>query len=411
MRELSDSTAESRPAGRSLWRDFNASAAWAGVTAFIWYAFGAVPLQIAVADKLGLAPAPTSSWIFIVWSTGAVASVLLSLTYRQPIPITWSIPGLVYLGTLAGRFEFAEIAGANVLAGLLLIGLGLTGVGGRIMALLPLPLAMGMFAGSILGDLTRVVRVTVEDALIAGAAVAGYAIGRVIASPRLPPVGVAVVAGAVAVVVAQRMSPAPVAWAPPSVTVPEMAFSLPAFVAISVPMVVLALALGNVQGLGFLIGQGYPVPVDRVTVVVGLNSVVNALFGGHTAIVARTGTAILASREAGPLGGRYWANLIAAPLTVLIAIAATPVASLIGVLPSSYIVALGGLAILASFQDAMERTFTGGLRFGALVAFLVAATPFSLLGITSAFWGLVAGFVGSLLTERSELVAHWRQPK
>lgn len=411
MRELSDSTAESRPAGRSLWRDFNASAAWAGVTAFIWYAFGAVPLQIAVADKLGLAPAPTSSWIFIVWSTGAVASVLLSLTYRQPIPITWSIPGLVYLGTLAGRFEFAEIAGANVLAGLLLIGLGLTGVGGRIMALLPLPLAMGMFAGSILGDLTRVVRVTVEDALIAGAAVAGYAIGRVIASPRLPPVGMAVVAGAVAVVVAQRMSPAPVAWAPPSVTVPEMAFSLPAFVAISVPMVVLALALGNVQGLGFLIGQGYPVPVDRVTVVVGLNSVVNALFGGHTAIVARTGTAILASREAGPLGGRYWANLIAAPLTVLIAIAATPVASLIGVLPSSYIVALGGLAILASFQDAMERTFTGGLRFGALVAFLVAATPFSLLGITSAFWGLVAGFVGSLLTERSELVAHWRQPK
>lgn len=303
MRELSDSTAESRPAGRSLWRDFNASAAWAGVTAFIWYAFGAVPLQIAVADKLGLAPAPTSSWIFIVWSTGAVASVLLSLTYRQPIPITWSIPGLVYLGTLAGRFEFAEIAGANVLAGLLLIGLGLTGVGGRIMALLPLPLAMGMFAGSILGDLTRVVRVTVEDALIAGAAVAGYAIGRVIASPRLPPVGVAVVAGAVAVVVAQRMSPAPVAWAPPSVTVPEMAFSLPAFVAISVPMVVLALALGNVQGLGFLIGQGYPVSVDRVTVVVGLNSVVNALFGGHTAIVARTGTAILASREAGPARG------------------------------------------------------------------------------------------------------------
>lgn len=408
MRELNDSTAQPRAAGRSLWRDFNASAAWAGVTAFIWYAFGAVPLQIAVADKLGLAPALTSSWIFIVWSSGAVASVLLSLAYRQPIPITWSIPGLVYLGTLAGRFEFAEIAGANVLAGALLIGLGLVGAGGRIMALLPLPLAMGMFAGSILGDLTRVVRVTVEDALVAGATLAGYMIGRLIGSPRMPPIGMAVLAGALAVVLTQRMSPAAVVWAPPSVAVPEMAFSLQAFVAISVPMVVLALALGNVQGLGFLIGQGYPVPVDRVTVVVGLNSVVNALFGGHTAIVARTGTAILASREAGPLEGRYWANLIAAPLTVLIAIAATPVASLIGVLPSSYIVALGGLAILASFQDAMERTFTGGLRFGALVAFLVAATPFSLLGITSAFWALVAGFLGSLLIERGELVAHWR---
>ena len=32
-------------------RDFNTQALGAGVTAFIWYAFGAVPLHIAVASQ------------------------------------------------------------------------------------------------------------------------------------------------------------------------------------------------------------------------------------------------------------------------------------------------------------------------------------------------------------------------
>ena len=64
--------------------------------------------------------------------------------------------------------------------------------------------------------------------------------------------------------------------------------------------VVLAMGLGNVQGLGFLMAQGYQVPVNRISTVVGINSIVNALFGGHPASIARTGVAILASPDAGP---------------------------------------------------------------------------------------------------------------
>ena len=79
---------------------------------------------------------------------------------------------------------------------------------------------------------------------------------------------------------------------------------------------------------------------------------------------------------------------------LLIALAAEPVASLLGILPHSYIVALAGVAILPSFQNALEQAFGGKLRFGAVVAFVVAATPFSLLGITSAFWALVGGLGG-----------------
>jgi benzoate membrane transport protein len=70
--------------------------------------------------------------------------------------------------------------------------------------------------------------------------------------------------------------------------------------------------------------------------------------------------------------------------------------------------ALAGLAVLSALQDAFEKAFGTNLRFSALVAFGVAATPFAILGITSAFWAIVAGLAVALLVERADLLAHWR---
>lgn len=392
----------------SYLKDFNAAAFWAGITAFVWYAFGAVPLHIAVSSQLGISTSASSSWMFIVWFSGALASIGLSLSYRQPIPITWTIPGLVYLGTLAGHYSFAEMVGANLAAGVLIILLGALGIGARIMAWLPLPIVMGMFAGSILGYMTRMVAATVSDTLIAGTTVLAFLIGRAIKSPKIPPLAFAMVIGGVTVVLADRITDASVLWALPALAVPDMTFTGSAIIGITLPMVVLAMGLGNVQGLGFLMAQGYRVPITPITVVVGINSVVNALFGGHPAIVARTGVAILAAPDAGPAGTRYWANLVAASLTMVLAFAAAPVMSLIGVLPKAYVFALAGLAILSALQDAFEKAFGGKLRFGALAAFGVAATPFVFAGITSAFWAVLVGIGASLFVEREDLIAGWK---
>jgi benzoate membrane transport protein len=389
-------------------KQLHAAAWWAGLTAFVWYAFGAVPLHISVSEQLGLTVAQTSSWIFIVWFSGAVSSIAVSLYCRQPIPITWTIPGLVYLGTLVDRFSFAELVGANLVAGVLLLALALLGVGGRIMKWLPLPIIMGMFAGSILEYIVRMVKATVEDLAVAGTVVACYLLGRLIESPRVPPVGLAVVGGAIAVALVGTSGATPVEWHLPVLAVPDMAFSASAIVAVSLPMVVLAMGLGNVQGLGFLQAQGYQVPVNAVSTLVGVNSIVNALLGGHAATVARTGVAILASADAGPAAGRYWAAVIAAALTIFMALAATPLASLLNVLPRTYIYALAGVAIISSMQDALEKSFGGNLRFGALVAFVVAATPFSVLGITSAFWAILAGVAASACAERGQLIGFWK---
>jgi benzoate membrane transport protein len=407
----SPTTLQSEPASqwyRSILGDFNSAAVWAGVTTFIWYAVGLVPVQIAVTGQFGLSPEAISSWIFIIWFTGAVASVAASLVYRQPIPITSTIPGLVFLGSLSGQFSYPELVGANLMAGVVILVCGITGVGGRILRWLPMPIAMGMLAGSILGDVSHLVTATASDMAVAGATIAGYAAGRYLRSSRIPPVGLALVTGGLAVLIAHRATPEPIAWTLPSLVVPSIQFSPAAFIAATIPLVVLSMGLGNVQGLGFLSAQGYKVPVNKITAVLGINSIVNALFGGHAAIVSRNGIPILAGPEAGPVQGRYWANIISALLSLLIALAAGPVVSLLGILPSAYIVTLAGLALLPSLQNAFEKSFDGKLRFGAVVAFVVSASSFTLIGIGSAFWALLIAVAASLLAEREDLFAHWR---
>jgi benzoate membrane transport protein len=106
------------------------------------------------------------------------------------------------------------------------------------------------------------------------------------------------------------------------------------------------------------------------------------------------------------VSGRYWGSVIANLLLIPVAFAAVPIASLVPVVPHTYVTVLAGLAILPSFQDSLVKALHSRLRLGATVAFVVAATPIAIAGITSAFWAVFAGLLVSLVAERSELLPH-----
>jgi benzoate membrane transport protein len=381
-------------------RELNPAAVSAGLTAFVWYACGALPLQLAVTDALAL----SSGSVFIVWASGAAASIVLALSLKQPIPITWSIPALVYLGSLAGRFSAPELAGGVLVSAFVLAALVLAGGGSRLMKWLPMPIVMATFGGSLLEYMHRAVAATVADFAIAGSVVLAYLGARVLASPRVPPLAVALAAGCVAVAL-NDFGLEKIEWGFPALAIPQFAFNPAAIAAISVPLVVFALGLGNAQGLGFLLSQGYAVPVDRVSRAVAVGSLINALFGGTPATVARNGAAVLAGPDAGPQAARYWGAILSSVLVLVMACAAVPFAALIAAVPKSFAVSLAGVALISALQDALEKAFTNNLRFGALVAFVVAATPFSICGITSGFWALVAGVAASLAARERGLLA------
>ena len=61
-----------------------------------------------------------------------------------------------------------ELVGANLVAGVAILALALLGAGERVMRLVPLPIVVGMFAGSVLEYVTGAVAATAEDAPWAG---------------------------------------------------------------------------------------------------------------------------------------------------------------------------------------------------------------------------------------------------
>ena len=78
--------------------------------------------------------------------------------------------------------------------------------------------------------------------------------------------------------------------------------------------------------------------MDRVSRAVAMGSLINALFGGSPATVARNAAALLAGPDAGPARGRYWGVLISSALTVAMACALAPFAALIAAVPASFAV-------------------------------------------------------------------------
>jgi benzoate membrane transport protein len=395
----------SPPAARPrLLRDVNGANVAAGLTAGLWYAFGAIPLHLGAAASLRLAPEAAAGWFFVIFITSAVSSIVLSLRFQQPIAVGWTIPGLVLLATAGRPFTHAEIAGAGLVAGAAIVVLGLLGIGERVMRWLPLPIVMGMFAGSVLGYATGIFAHLGAQPWTIGAAILGYLGARALGRSWFPPMGGAVAAGLAAAALAGQVHAEAFRWSAPLVSPVRPVLSPASLLALVVPLVVLAVGMGNVQGIGFLLSQGYRPRINLLTVVVGLNSIVNAAFGGHPSTIQRIGVAIVGGEAAGPRDQRYVANLVASLCALLLGLCATTAGTLLGVLPPALVATLAGLALLSAAMDALRRAVVTELPTGAFFALAIAASPLTIAGIGSAFWALIGGLLVSLALERPALL-------
>ncbi len=103
--------------------------------------------------------------------------------------------------------------------------------------------------------------------------------------------------------------------------------------------------------------------------------------------------------EAHPDHGRRWAvGLPYSGFHLLLALFAPLLVQLFVALPVPVIAILTGLALIPAFVSAAEAMLGGSAeRNPALLSFLATASGVSLLGIGSAFWGLLAGFSAFLV--------------
>jgi benzoate membrane transport protein len=111
---------------------------------------GSLALTVPAAEAAGLTPAQLSSWVWAITVGSGLATVLLSLRYRQPVLTAWSTPGLALLATSLSAYPLGEAVGVSILVGVAVALLGVSGLFERVVRRIPPPVAMAVLAGLLL---------------------------------------------------------------------------------------------------------------------------------------------------------------------------------------------------------------------------------------------------------------------
>ncbi|MCW2134430.1 benzoate/H(+) symporter BenE family transporter [Arthrobacter sp. VKM Ac-2550] len=86
-----------------------------------------ITIPLAAAEQLDLPRPQITAWIVAIYELPSVLGLVLALRYRQPLLLTGNIFVLIFIVSLNGRLSFAELAGAAVAAGAVVIILNFWG--------------------------------------------------------------------------------------------------------------------------------------------------------------------------------------------------------------------------------------------------------------------------------------------
>lgn len=385
------------------------------VVAFLFASTGPVALILTIGIAGGLSTETLSSWIFIGFAGGGAITFAMSWFYKQPLAFAWTISGTAIAGQALLKYPFAEIVGAYMVTGAVMILLGITSGFKAIMRFVPQPIVMAMVAGVFLKFGILAVDAFDKEFRIALAALIAWVVfsfWKPVAR-FLPPVLMALLAAGYMAVEGGQFAlrqELTLQIARPDIVQPV--FSKAALLDLVLPLLVSVLALQNAQGIAILRVSGHDPPTNTSTFVCGAGSLLFAAYSSVNTCMTGPTNAILAS--SGAVRFHFVGAYLWAALAIAFGLLSPVVTRLALSVPESFIYIIGGLAMLPVLQQAFTAGFGGRFAIGATVSLVVTVTDLipgvdvNLLGIGAPFWGLVFGAATSLLLERgdyAELIA------
>jgi benzoate membrane transport protein len=155
----------------------------------------------------------------------------------------------------------------------------------------------------------------------------------------------------------------------------------------------------NLPGLTVLATYDYHPRVAPLLVSTGAASALTAPLGAPTINLAAITAALCAGPDAHrDRDRRYIAGIFSGIGYMLLTALAGVAAAVVTRSPVILIEAVAGLALIGAFGSAiLNAVKEEGARLQALTTFLVTASGLSILGVGSAFWGLMLGLLVHLL--------------
>lgn len=382
-------------------KDLSLSATVAGFVAVLVGFTSSVAIIFQATQQLGATPAQTTSWMWALGMGMGLTSLGLSLWTRQPVLTAWSTPGAALLAATSG-VPMAEAIGAFIVCGGLIVLAGVTRAFERIMDRIPMAIASALLAGVLARFGLDAVRATPTAPVLVVVMLLAYLAGRRwwprYATPAVLLAGI-VVAGLQGQL---QLGVVRWDWAAPVWTAPH--FSLTTLIGVALPLFLVTMASQNLPGVAAQRASGYQTPVSASITATGLATVLLAPFGGYAFNLAAITAAICMGREAHEdPARRYMAAVMAGVFYLLIGLAGGAVVGLLQAFPKALVAAVAGLALLGTIAGGLSAALKEEKhRDAAILTFLVTLSGLSLMGIGSAFWGVVAGAV-------SLMVQHFRQ--
>ncbi|MGW3826477.1 benzoate/H(+) symporter BenE family transporter [Streptomyces sp. NPDC005071] len=336
-------------------------------------------------------------WMLALGVGISVTCVGLSLQYKAPVVTSWSTPGAALLATSLSGVSMAQAVGAFVFSAALIMVNGLTGWFARIMDRIPVPLASALLGGVLLKFGTGLFSQMGGSFAIAFPVFVLYLLAR-----RLLPryaVLIALGGGVIASVLTGgwHLERVRLSLAQPVFTAPE--FDWKVLISVGVPLFVVTMASQNLPGVAVLRGSGYEVPVSPVLTWTGAVQAVLAPFGAFGINLAAMTAAICTGDGAHPdRQRRYLAAVWAGVFYLCVGLLGATVASLLTAMPHALVLAVAGVGLIATIEASLASALSDpASREAAVVTFLATASGVTLLGIGSAFWGLLAGVLTSVI--------------
>jgi benzoate membrane transport protein len=353
---------------------------------------GTLPVVLAAADAVGATPAEASSWVSGLGIATALSALWLSVRYRMPIITAWSTPGAALIASTSGMPGIAAAVGAFVLAAILILLTAAIRPLGRLIEKIPSSIAAAMLAGILLRLVIAMVEHVPSAPLLVLPLIAVFLVARILV-PTLASLIVLVV-GALLAVGLGLVKPMPaLGLSRPELIMP--AWDLATLIGLGVPLYLVTMASQNLPGFAVLRASGYQPPTQAVLAVTGAASLGTAFMGAHTSNLAAISAALCTGPEAHPDPAERWkAGVFYALWWGLIALFGASLVGLFGALPPALLATVAGTALLGSMAGAMGAALSADQdRFAAAGTLAVTASGVTLMGVGSAFWGLVFGLI------------------
>lgn len=349
-----------------------------------------VAIIIQAATAAGANAEQIISWLTALGLAMGISTIGLSYRYKLPILTAWSTPGAAMLIGIASGHTLAELTGAFIVTGILVVLTGFIRPLNQLIERIPAPLATAMLGAIVLPFCVKAFIPLMDDTGLFATLFICFMLCKRFC-PSFTMSALLVVGISYVMLNGHTIAPIDGSIAQFSWVTPE--WKLSTLINVSIPLYIIAMLSQNLPGIAMLKSYGYTAPIKPLLVSTGAVNIALASFGGFSLNLAAISAAICMNEQVDKdPSQRYRAAIWAGVVYLIAGLWAAAVVTLFLSLPNALMAMLAGLALLGTLLMCMKTAFSElHYQEAALITLLVGLSNITFLGINSIMWGLIIG--------------------